>query len=126
MYQLFEELERINYQPGEKIYQGGEKGDCAHFIEKGSVEISVHLGNKFVRVRELEAGELFGEIGLIENHIRIATATALEETCVVKINRDLIEAKLTKTDPEIKDLHHLLLKRLRHIHYKFCIENHRT
>ena len=123
---MFESFERINYQTGDKIYQGGDKGDCAYFIEKGSVEISIHLANKFVRVRELEAGEFFGEIGLIDNQLRIASATALEETSLVKINRELIEAKLEKADPEIKDLHHLFLQRLRQIHHKFCVEKRKT
>ena len=123
---MFEGLKRINYKRGETIFQKDEKGDCAYYIERGSVEISVHIANKFVRVRELEAGELFGEIGLIDNQLRIATAIALEETSVVKINRELIEAKLEKADPEIKDLHNLFLQRLRQIHYKFSVEKRKT
>jgi CRP-like cAMP-binding protein len=123
---MFEGFERINYQLGDKIFQVGEKGDSAYLIERGSIEISVHLDKKFVRVKELGKGELFGEMALFENHRRIATATALEETCVVRINRDLIEAKLAKTDPVIKHLLRLVLQRLRQIHYKFCIEKRKT
>ena len=123
---MFEGLERINYQPGDKIFQEGEKGDCAYLIERGSVEISVHVGNKFARVRELGEGELFGEMALFKNHQRIATANVLKETCVVRINRDLIVAKLAKTDPVIKDLLRLVLQRLKNIHYKFCVETRKT
>ena len=50
-------------------------------------------------------------MGLFANHRRIATATALEETRVVRINRDLIEAKLIGTDPVIKHLLLLVLHR---------------
>ncbi len=119
---MFEELERINYQLGETIFRQDEKGDCAYMIERGSVELSVYAGNKIVIVRELEAGELFGEMALFKNQRRFSKAMALEKTCVVKINRDLIEAKLAKTDPVITHLLRLTLRRLRQIHYKFNID----
>ncbi len=113
---MFEGLERIICQPGEKIFQEGAEGDCAYLIESGRVEISVLRENRNINVSILGAGDLFGEMALIDSGVRTATATAIEETCVVSIYRSLIEKKLTKTDPTIKHLLHLVLKRFRNIH----------
>ena len=113
---MFEGLERIICLPEDKIFQEGAEGNCAYLIESGSVEISVLRGNRNVSICILGEGDLFGEMALIDSGVRTATATAIEETCLVSIYRNLIEKKLTKTDPTIKHLLHLVLKRFRNIH----------
>ncbi len=69
--------------------------------------------NKNVRVCTLGKGELFGEMALIDRHPRSATVTALEETHVVNINYDWISTKFKDSDPVIKHLLLLIMKRFR-------------
>jgi len=117
---MFEDLERITYRPGDLIFQEGSDGDCAYFIDSGSVEISIFRENRHFSVCRFSEGDLFGEMALIDKDVRTATAKAIEETCLISINRNLIETKLTKSDPLIRHLLRLILKRFRNTHYKLA------
>lgn len=115
---MFEGLERITYQPGDLIFQEDADGDCAYLIESGKVEISILRENRYFSICILGEGDLFGEMALIDNDVRTATSKAIDETCLVSISRDLIETKLSKSDPIIEHLLRLVLKRFRNIHYR--------
>ena len=114
---MFEGLERINYQSGDQIFQEGDEGDCAYLIENGSVELSILQKKEIFKIGMLEKNDLFGEMALIDKRPRMATATVLEETQVIRIPRNLIEEKLINVDPIIGHLLRLVLKRFRKSHY---------
>ncbi len=115
---MFESLEHLTYQSGDQIFQEGDKGDCAFLIESGSIDISTRKNSKFYRIIILGEGDLFGEIALIDNEPRTATATALEETRLIRIDRDLIDTELANGNPIIEHILRLVLKRFRHTYYK--------
>jgi len=115
---MFESLEHLTYQAGDKIFQEDDKGDCAFLIESGNVDISTRKDSKFFRITILGEGDLFGEMALIDDEPRTATATALEETCVIRIDRDLVDAELARGNPIIEHLLRLVLRRFRQTHYK--------
>ena len=115
---MFEGLERITYKSGEQIFQEGDVSNCAYLIESGGVEISIVKEKQPFRVSILAVGDLFGEMALIDKQPRVATATALDETSVVRISRDLLETKLNDVDPIIEHLLRLILKRFRKTHYR--------
>lgn len=117
---MFEGLERITYQSGDQIFQEGDVSNCAYLIESGGVEISILKEKQPFRVSILAVGDLFGEMALIDKQPRVATATALDETCVVRISRDVLEAKLNDVDPIIEHLLRLILKRFRKTHYRLA------
>ncbi|MFQ5444277.1 MAG: cyclic nucleotide-binding domain-containing protein, partial [Nitrospinales bacterium] len=72
-----ESIDREVFLRGSKIFRDGEPGNCAYLIEKGSVEISSHRKGKKIVLATLSEGELLGEMALIDNSVRSATATAL-------------------------------------------------
>ncbi len=117
---MFEGLERITYQSGDQIFQEGDVSNCAYLIETGGVEISILKEKQPFRISILTAGDLFGEMALIDKQPRVATATALDETCVVRISRDVLESKLNDVDPMIEHLLRLILKRFRKTHYRLA------
>lgn len=117
---MFEGLERITYQSGDQIFHEGDVSNCAYLIESGGVEISILKEKQPFRVSILTTGDLFGEMALIDKQPRIATATALDETRVVRISRDVLEAKLNNVDPIIEHLLRLILKRFRKTHYRLA------
>jgi len=68
------------FQPGEIIFQEGEEGDCAYFIQSGEVEV-IHVDNGREKiVASLTEGQYFGEIALITSHPRNATVRAVNAT----------------------------------------------
>src|SRR5579871_3370435 len=66
------------YKSGEVIFKEGDRGDGLYVIEEGTVQISAMLGQKVSHVlRTFNAGEFFGELAVIDDHCRSATATAI-------------------------------------------------
>jgi CRP-like cAMP-binding protein len=109
-------MQLLQYQAGEVILRENDVGDTAYIIERGRVEISKGLHGKSIHLAFLGAGEIFGEMGIIDDKPRSATVTALEETMVREIHRDELFHSL-QTDPHLT-LHLLrrLFDRLREAH----------
>lgn len=106
--------DRRTLKPGESIFLQGDLGDTAYLIEHGKVEISSqYLGQKKT-LSTLGVGELFGEMALIDNQKRSATATALEDTRLISLNRNLFKKKIDSADPVLHLLLRVILKRFRH------------
>lgn len=68
------------YQPGEIVFQQGEQGDCAYFIQNGQVEVvqTEHGTEKILAT--LNEGQYFGEMALITSSPRNATVRAVNAT----------------------------------------------
>ncbi len=98
---------------GTEIFREGEKGQTAYIVEDGRVEITSERNGQRVVLAELGAGEIFGEMALIDDEVRSAGATAAEETRVVVIDRDQILNRLEQTEPVIVLLIKILLARFR-------------
>ena len=68
------------YQPGEIVFQQGEEGDCAYFIQSGEVEVLQVTNGSETIIASLREGQYFGEIALITSHPRNATVRAVNAT----------------------------------------------
>lgn len=106
-------LSREVFYKGQTILRQGSEGYRAFYIEKGRVEIRVQDGMHSVKVSELGAGELFGEMALIEHINRTATVVALEDTTVTVISNQEMNAKINAIeDKSAVGLIHVLIERL--------------
>ncbi|MFQ5660728.1 MAG: EAL domain-containing protein [Gammaproteobacteria bacterium] len=123
---MFDGLERISYQPGDEIFREGDEGSCAYLIESGAVKVSAIRGKKSLNIGTLGKGELFGEVALIDTQPRTASVTAIKKTRVVRINRELLDAKLAHADPVVEHLLRLILKRFRHTHERLLANGRST
>ncbi len=65
-------LERIEVPPGEAVIREGEPGSRYFVVVDGELDVSVDG----VHVREMGAGDGFGEIALLRDGVRTATVTA--------------------------------------------------
>ena len=90
-----------NFDPDEYIFEEGDPGDCAYIIESGSVEVSLDKGGRKLVIATLGAGEVLGEMAIIDNHPRTATARAIERTKVTAIPLDYVEQKIENADPTV-------------------------
>lgn len=91
--------QRFALPPAAAVFREGEAGDYAYLIESGRVEVSVIRDGRKLVLATLEKGDLFGELSLINNAPRSATATTLEASRLIAIGRAAFQGKLANTDP---------------------------
>ncbi len=99
------------YGQGEIIFHGGDTSDCAYIIEQGEVEIFVESSGASIDV--LKAGELFGEMGVLDQSPRSTSAKALSHVVLLEVKTNQITNRLSESDPIVKALVGVLLKRFR-------------
>jgi len=102
-----------SFPPGTLIFGEGEPGTVAYIIETGCVEISSLHGGKRVVLAQLGPGELFGEMALIDEQVRSATARAIEPTVVSTISREQVSQRIANAEPLVVLFLRVILERLR-------------
>jgi CRP/FNR family transcriptional regulator, cyclic AMP receptor protein len=75
-------MQTITFKAGDTIVREGDEGDTGFLITTGSVEVLV--GEVARRVGTLEAGEVFGEMCLIDPGPRSATVRALTDVACLE------------------------------------------
>ncbi len=118
-------LNRIVYPPGKTIIKQGDEAYRAYYIEKGVVEVIIEDGHHELKVSELVAGDIFGEMALINEEPRSATVRAVETCTLSVVSKAEIEKRVEKLeDRAIRALIKVLVRRLdaatksQMIHYK--------
>ena len=78
------DAKKLNLLPGDYVFREGEFGQTAFIIETGIIELIKFTGDQHTVLTELEKGALFGEMAIIDNSARSASARAKNE-CVLKV-----------------------------------------
>ncbi|HLO75527.1 MAG TPA: cyclic nucleotide-binding domain-containing protein [Magnetospirillum sp.] len=104
-------LERKVFYAGQNVFKEGDMGDRAYLIQEGQIEI-IKNG---LPLATLGRGELFGEMALVDDQPRMATAKALTDVSVVIIGRDAFREKLSKADPFIRGLLNIFVRNIRNL-----------
>ncbi len=86
-------MQTVAFKAGDTIIAKGDDGDTVFFIVTGSVEVSIGQGAKARIVGVLNAGEVFGEMCLIEPGPRSATVKAATDVeCLATSYEEFIGA----------------------------------
>jgi CRP/FNR family cyclic AMP-dependent transcriptional regulator len=104
-------LERKVFYGGTKVFKEGDLGDRAYLIQDGEVEIT----KNGLLLATLKKGELFGEMALVDDQPRMATARAVTDVSVVIIGREAFREKLAKSDPFIRGLLNIFVRNIRNL-----------
>jgi signal transduction histidine kinase len=83
-----EAAREITFAPGQQIFKEGEPGDGIYIVKSGIVQISAMLNGERVVLARLGQGELFGEMAVLDQNPRSATAIAESQTEVYFISRE--------------------------------------
>ncbi len=76
------------YKAPTRLFEAGDSGDAMYLIEHGRVRITVmDADGREVTLSELQDGEFFGEMALIDGHERSAGATVMEDTRLAILRR---------------------------------------
>ena len=97
-------LERQTFPAGDEIFAEGETGDRAYIVESGMVEVYVMKEGRKVVFGNIGKGGIFGEMALIDDKPRMATARAAQVSTIIVISRAMFQEKLAHTDPFIRGL----------------------
>src|SRR5712692_5497352 len=86
---LAEEIDQVNYQAGETIFNEHDRGDALYVVEEGSVRIwVVDEDVNEVTLAELKPGEFFGELAVLDRGERSTNATAITDIHLHRLSSD--------------------------------------
>lgn len=107
-------IERLVFAQGDAIFKQGTKGRKAYIIQKGAVDIIRTLPDgTHKHLANVGAGAIFGEMALLDDKPRMATALASEPATVIVVTEQMFQHKLDKADPFIRGLMHILTDTIR-------------
>lgn len=85
---LAEHASRLDFERGRTIFQQGEQGESLFVIAEGLVKVWVSSGDGGEMVlATLRTPDAFGELSAVDGRPRSASATALEPTTLVALDR---------------------------------------
>lgn len=104
---------RVQLLANETLFTEGDAPTTAFLIEQGEVAISTHRDQRYVKLAHLGPGDLLGEMAVIDDSSRTATAVAVTDCVLLAIDKRQIAERLEQTDPIIRALLQGQLKRYR-------------
>lgn len=105
-----ERTSRKKFAAGQVIFEEGARGDVAYVVESGRVGIYKTVDGRKVTLGHIKTNGVFGEMALIDDEPRMASAVAEEETVCLVIPMAALKAQIGKTP----DLVILVLETLLH------------
>jgi CRP-like cAMP-binding protein len=82
------------------VFSEGMPGSELYIIQKGSVKITKIVDNNEVLLAVLKPGDIFGEMAILENKMRSASAVAFEDAYLLAVNKANFE-RMVQTQPQI-------------------------
>jgi signal transduction histidine kinase len=115
-----EELERlvrmgqqVLLPPRGVLIREGEPGDALYVVLEGDFEITKHSGSSEVVIAHRGAGEVMGEMSLLDNEPRSATVRALTPSRLLKIDQESFHKLLEWSPPAARAILKTVTSRLR-------------
>ena len=95
-------LDSLFLTAGTALFAEGDAGDRAYLIKAGEVEILLERGGREVVLARRVAGEIIGEMALIDRGTRSASARVSRAAELVAISQDQLEQRIVGTDPILR------------------------
>src|SRR2546425_2649966 len=112
-----------SYKAGRNIFQEGDPGDGLYLILEGKVQITCLLGqDQRTVLSQLDAGDFFGEMAVLDNQPRSATATAETDAKVYFILRDDLLKVLERSPSLAASLVKEFSQRMRDFNHQYTRE----
>jgi len=98
-------IERKKYDRNQVIFREHENGDSAYIIANGQVQIVKESDNGPAVLGILERGAMFGEMALIDDKPRMASAKAINGPVeLLIVSKANFQKKMDKLDPFTRGL----------------------
>lgn len=94
---------RRTYQDGEPIFEEGDRAGEAFLINSGQVRIFKKEGSELSEIDVIGPGSIFGEMGVISDMNRMASAMAVGETELNCCHRRELKRRVDALDEDMRD-----------------------
>ncbi len=91
----------VDFKAGDVLFEEGDDGDCIHLVRSGSLTISRNIGGRDVVLSYVPAGNYVGEMALLGDNQRSATAKAAVATQSIRLDGDAFKQLLIR-EPELR------------------------
>jgi CRP-like cAMP-binding protein len=91
--------ERLTYDAGQVMFNAGDAADAAYVVIDGTVEISVPTPSGPIVINTMTKNEILGEIAIVGEVPRTATAKAVTKLETLKISKELF-IKIIRENPD--------------------------
>ena len=106
-----EQIYARSLKSGDTLFREGEEGDNAYIIETGSIEISIEVAGAKKTIATLGKDEIIGEMALIADAPRSATAVAVEDSELLVLKRDHLLKPTEAADPIMRSMIQMIVDR---------------
>ncbi len=110
---MSEDRLRRHLAPGELLFRQGQHGDAAFVIESGTIEIFSERDGARQLIATLGSNDIFGEMALLGDAVRTASACATEETRLLVVTHEHLNERLLAADPMTRHLLRTVVLRCR-------------
>ena len=110
---ICEVAEEVHLAPGETLFREGDPGVSAYLIRRGELEVIKASDRREVLLAVRHAGDVIGEMSLLEESPRMATVRARSEAVLIGISQGQLELLLERSPSAARALLHTVAGRLR-------------
>ncbi len=80
----------VSVSKGQFYFREGDPGHAMYVLEKGEVQVIKAWNDQKIVLRQLNSGDSFGEMALIDLYPRSASVLAIEDTQAIEITNELL------------------------------------
>lgn len=106
-------IDRRVFYAGQQIFLEGSAGSEMYVLESGCVQIYKGVEGTKKVLAHIGPGSVFGEMALIDDSPRMASALALEETVCKVISKQTFLQNMKSVDPFMRSVIDILTKNVR-------------
>lgn len=99
----------------EIVFREGDAPDGVYYVCSGKMRVTRLVGGSETVIAELEPGDVFGELAMIDNRPRAATISAVEDTWVYHFTPQAFSKKLQEMDKMMYEVFNTLVLTVRNL-----------
>ena len=115
---IFDEIAPKSFKTGTEIFKDGEEAGDVYFIYKGKVDIVKVIEGEVIKLAELGENSIFGEMAMVDNSPRSATARAADDTWCYVLDKETFKGQLNTLSPFMRNIYQYLTATIRNNNQK--------